>query len=223
MPSLPIDVALRDLLAVEVARVRETTDATTVDLVGRTASLGTVLGDSLDSVWTQPHVQGLPHHGAQGRVLANGLVRAARSVVATLDTALSAALIAETKRLTELADALTVVQDARGRAELDSVRSQLEAVATAQQLRNSDGSDAPLADLAGQLAAALGIDRACAALHRVDLDHPDGWPAAGHRGVVSRALVPTAQRHATLGRIVHVAFGMLLVPLERTLIIGGRP
>lgn len=218
-----VELALRDLLAVEVARVRTVSESLTEDLVTRSASLGAVLGDSLDSVWTQPEVQGLPHHGAQGRVLANAALRAGTALAATLDTALRAALAEEAERLGELADALTVVQEVRGRASQSGVRTKLEAVAKSQQVRVANGTDAPLIDLPGQLLAALGIDRACAALHQVDLDHPGGWPPSGHRVVVSSALVPTLDRYTSIGRIVRAAFGQLLVPLEQTLVAGVRP
>ena len=76
MSAQSIELALCDLLAVETARMRAVSESLTAELVARTASLGAVLGDSLDSVWTMPEVQGLPHHGAQGRVLANAALRA---------------------------------------------------------------------------------------------------------------------------------------------------
>ena len=221
--SHPIDRAVQDLLAVELERVRGVMAAHTTELVGRTDALGTVLGDSLDSVWTRPEVQRLPHHGAQGRALALAVMRAGGSLVATLDAALREALAAEAARLSDLADALSVVQEARGRTTLDSVRDQLDAVARAQQQPSGDDSVAALGDLRGQLLAALGIDRASAALGRVDLDHPEGWPPAGHRGVVSRALVPSNERHTTLGHLVQAAFGQLLVSLETALRTGGAP
>ena len=223
MSAQSIELALCDLLAVETARMRAVSESLTAELVARTASLGAVLGDSLDSVWTMPEVQGLPHHGAQGRVLANAALRAGSAMVATLDGALRAALAEEAERLGELADALTVVQEVCGRASQVPVGSKLEAVARSQQVRVADGTDAPLIDLPGQLLAALGIDRACAALHQVDLDHPGGWPPSGHRVVVSSALVPTSERHDSIGRIVRAAFGQLLVPLEQTLVTGARP
>ena len=77
-----VELALRDLLAVEVARVRTVSETLTESLVVSSASLGAVLGDSLDSVWTQPEVQGLPHHGAQGRVLANAALREGTAMAA---------------------------------------------------------------------------------------------------------------------------------------------